>query len=84
MKDVLVMTKLFGDPGDPKFGSWYEKGHHETDFLAKLAEEKNMPEIDAYHVLLTRKEWNEMEKAKKLYDVTVAYNALWRQPNEAT
>ncbi|KKN78997.1 hypothetical protein LCGC14_0344730 [marine sediment metagenome] len=26
--------------------------------------------------------WKEWKKMSKLYDITVAYNALWRQPNE--
>ena len=62
MKDVFVTEKTFGEPDDPKFGSWWEKGHHEIVFVNEVVEGRAMETLDAFHVLLTRKEWNDIQQ----------------------
>ena len=58
MKDVFITSHTFGDP--PTGGSWYEKGNVKTSFIEPLAKKKGWNEMDAYHVLLTREEWEEI------------------------
>jgi len=62
MRDLLIMTHTMDFCGGPESGSWYERGHHETEFVEELAVKKGLDPMGAYHVLLTREEWNEIER----------------------
>lgn len=55
MKDILILTQLMDFAGGPEAGEWYEKGHLETKFLEDRG-------VGMYHVLLTREEWDEIER----------------------
>ena len=68
MKDIFVSQKCFGKPDDPGFGSWWEKGHWELDYVKRLADNNGKPEIEAYHVLLTREEWEHIANGLGLSD----------------
>ena len=55
MKEVFITRKLFGKKDEPQFGSWWEKGHSEMKFMLDRYGK------DAYSILLTREEWNEIQ-----------------------
>lgn len=60
MRDVLIMTHLMDFAGGPESGSWYEKGHYETKFIKAITDKKGADEMSAYHVLLTREEYDDL------------------------
>jgi len=61
MKRIVIFTQCFGNIGE-QAGDWYDVGHHEVDFLHKLAEKKGSSVEKMAHVLLNAEEWDEIQE----------------------
>ena len=61
MRDVFITEHTFTYQNGLKAGSWHERGVKDQEFYAVLAKDMGLTEMDVYHVLLTRDEWNKIE-----------------------
>jgi len=64
MREVFTTEHLIFRDDGLKEGKWYEKGA-EDPWVKELAEKLGKNYDDAFEVLLTRKEWNDIQNKMK-------------------